>query len=192
MESTSPFKTRTPEADALIAEVQDEPAPDGQEEIDLVADRAGTYTIATAPAARHRRTGSYAIRVASRRAATPADRSRQDVRRRREPSQRNNPNRTISRAPRLLLEQALALTEARGSGDRKSPTWRPSSPMSTWTSVTTARAESRCTSAPHDHGRHAGPRAPDAGLRPVAASRGCAQLNRPAPEGRSVDSASPR
>src|SRR6266545_8122069 len=42
-------QARGPE-DALIAEVQDEVLSRGQEDIDLVADTAGTYTLAIAPA----------------------------------------------------------------------------------------------------------------------------------------------
>jgi CHAT domain-containing protein/Tfp pilus assembly protein PilF len=60
------------------AEFQDELGNRGQVQIELVADRAGTYTLAVrlssgaAP-------GSYAIRLANRRKATDADRTMQEV-----------------------------------------------------------------------------------------------------------------
>src|SRR5580765_3654004 len=56
--------------DSTIADVQAEVRPQGQEQVDVVADTDGTYAILVKPAAGIIVPGVYAIRVASRRAAT--------------------------------------------------------------------------------------------------------------------------
>jgi CHAT domain-containing protein len=109
---------RGPE-DALIAEAQDEVTSRGHEDVGLVADTAGTYTFAIAPAPGIIVPGSYAIRVDSRRAATAADRSRQQARTLRTVAAQRAERDDFAGAA-TLLQQALTLTEgARGPEDRE-------------------------------------------------------------------------
>ncbi len=63
----------------MIADFQSEMRRQGQEQIDVVADAAGTYLLAITPGPGIDG-GTYAIRMVSRRAATDADRSTQEVR----------------------------------------------------------------------------------------------------------------
>ena len=111
-------QARGPE-DALLAEVQDEVTSRGLETVDLVADTDGTYTFAIAPAPGIIVPGSYAIRLDSRRAATAADRSAQDVRRLRTAATQRAEGDDLAGAA-SLLEQALTLAEGlRGPEDRE-------------------------------------------------------------------------
>lgn len=103
--------------DRLIAEVQDDVTSRGQEDVDLVADTAGTYTFTIAPAPGIVVPGSYAIRVDSRRAATAADQSRQQARTLRSVAAQRAERDDFAGAA-ILLEQALTLTErVRGLDD---------------------------------------------------------------------------
>ena len=100
-------------------EVQDEVTSQGQEAVEVVADEAATYTLAIAAAPGTIATGSYAIRVDSRHAATAADRSRRDARRLRTVAARRSGQDDFAGAA-TLLERALAITEdARGPNDRE-------------------------------------------------------------------------
>ena len=85
-------------ADRPIADFQEEITSHGQEEAAVVADAGGTYTLSIKPAAGIIAPGAYAIRVASRRAATDADRSIQESR---------------------TLRSAAARSEAAGSFNRR-------------------------------------------------------------------------
>jgi CHAT domain-containing protein/Tfp pilus assembly protein PilF len=109
-------QTRGPD-DAVIADVQDEITRQGQEHVEVVADAAGTYTLAIKPPPGVIVPGSYAIRVASRRAATDADRSLQEARKLRTTAvQLYDKDELDHAAP--LLERALTLTEGvRGPED---------------------------------------------------------------------------
>src|SRR4051794_17507768 len=100
-------------------EVQDEVTRQGQEEVDVVADGAATYTLSIAAAPGSIAIGSYAIRMEGRHAATAADRSRQDARRLRTVAARRASQDDFASAA-TLLEQALAIAEdARGKNDRE-------------------------------------------------------------------------
>jgi CHAT domain-containing protein len=106
------------ELDAPI-EVQDDVTSQGQEAVEIVADGAATYTLAIAAAPGIIATGSYAIRVDSRHAATATDRSLQDARRLRSVAARRAGQDDFAGAA-TFLEQALAITEdARGPNDRE-------------------------------------------------------------------------
>jgi CHAT domain-containing protein len=103
---------------SAIADVQDEIRREGQEQVDVVADAAGTYTLAiTAAPNTALPDASYAIHVASRRAATDADRSMQEARRLRTAAIRlGRAAKTDQERP--LLERALTISEAvRGPDD---------------------------------------------------------------------------
>jgi CHAT domain-containing protein/tetratricopeptide (TPR) repeat protein len=111
-------QARGPE-DALIAEVQDDITSRGHEDVDLVADTAGTYTFAITPAPGIIVPGSYAIRVDGRHAATVADRSRQEARTLRTVAAQRAERDDFDGAT-TLLERALTLTEgARGPQDQQ-------------------------------------------------------------------------
>ena len=111
-------QTRDP-ADALMFAVQDEITGRGQEEVDLVAHTAGTYTFVIAPAPGIIVPGSYAIRVGGRRAATAADRSSQEARTLRTVAAQRYERGDFAGVA-ALLERALTLTEgARGPKDRE-------------------------------------------------------------------------
>jgi CHAT domain-containing protein len=93
-----------------IAEVDDEIRRYGREQVDLVADAAGTYTLVIEAAPGINTSGSYTIRVATRHVATDADRALQDVRRRRTAAARWETEGRFSEA-RLSLETALGVAE---------------------------------------------------------------------------------
>ena len=71
-----------------VDEFQDEIRPRGEEQVEVVAGRAGGYTLTIAPAEGIVASGTYAIRVAGRRAATDADRAMQQSRTFRSTAQR--------------------------------------------------------------------------------------------------------
>ena len=101
----------------LVAVFQDDVRPYGREDVEVVADAAGTCTIAVKAARGSRAPGAYAIRVAARREATPADRSMHDARTLRTAAARLQRDGRFD-AARVLLERALANVEnARGVDD---------------------------------------------------------------------------
>ena len=103
--------------DRPIAEFEDEIRNDGQEQVEVVADAPGLYTIAVRAAPGIAAPGSYAIRVAARRASTDSDRACQEARTLRMRAARLDVEGRFD-AARSLLERALAITEAeRGSND---------------------------------------------------------------------------
>ena len=61
-------------------EFQEEVRPNGQEQVDVVADKSGSYILAIAPS-NGIYSGTYAIRAVTRRAATDSDRSMYEARR---------------------------------------------------------------------------------------------------------------
>ncbi len=100
-----------------IAEFEDEIRKEGDELVDLVAEARGAYTIAIEAATGTVAPGSYAIRIATRRAATEADRSMQDARRLRTSAAQLEMEGRFGDA-RVSLERALAITErVRGPDD---------------------------------------------------------------------------
>src|SRR5262249_40810275 len=72
-------KTRRPNG-RTIADFQEEFRRQGQENVELVADADGVYTLVVTRAIGPLDQGSYLVRITSRRAATDADRSMQDAR----------------------------------------------------------------------------------------------------------------
>jgi CHAT domain-containing protein len=103
--------------DSVISEFDDEIRSRGQEQVDIVADTGGTFTVAIKAAPGLVAPGSYAIRLALRRAATDAERSMQESRRSRTAAARLETEGRFDEA-RRLLERALAVSEAvRGSDD---------------------------------------------------------------------------
>jgi CHAT domain-containing protein len=109
-------QTRDP-AGNVIADVDDEIRPRGEEQIDLVADVSGTYSVGISASPVALITGSYAIRIANRRTAANEDRLLQDSRHLRTAASRLEGDGRFDEA-RRLLERALALSEqARGSDD---------------------------------------------------------------------------
>ena len=101
----------------VIADYDDEVRKRGQEQVDLVADPAGVYTIVIKAAPGTVVPGSYAITLDSRRTAREADRSMQAARRLRTSAERLDTAGKFDEA-RLLLEHALTVTEhLRGPDD---------------------------------------------------------------------------
>jgi CHAT domain-containing protein/Tfp pilus assembly protein PilF len=100
-----------------VAEFQDEIRNAGQEQIDLVADEPGTYTIAIRPAPGIVVPGSYAITLVDCRSATASDRALQHARTLRMRAARLDEEGRFD-AARSLLEEALRITEGeRGPAD---------------------------------------------------------------------------
>ena len=100
-----------------VAEFQDEIRPTGQEQIDFVADEAGTYAIAIHSAAGIVVPGSYAITLVECRSATASDRALQRARSLRMRAARLDEEGRFD-AARSLLEEALHITEVeRGPDD---------------------------------------------------------------------------
>jgi CHAT domain-containing protein len=101
----------------VIATVQEEVRPRGEEPVEIVADKDGTYTLTIAPAIGAVAAGAYAVRVDCTRVATGADRAMQASRQLRADAA------ALERAgrfddARVLLERALTTTEdVRGSND---------------------------------------------------------------------------
>ena len=101
----------------IIAEVDDEIRPHGQEQIDLTADVSGIYTVAVSASPVALVTGTYAIRIQSRDEATVEDRLLQNSRRLRALAASREVDAHFDEA-RPLLERALTLSErARGPED---------------------------------------------------------------------------
>jgi CHAT domain-containing protein/tetratricopeptide (TPR) repeat protein len=104
---------------AMRAEFQDAITSDGREDIEVVADAAGTYTFSIEPAPGIIVPGAYAIRLDSRRAATAADRTLQEARTLRVSAMQRTDQDDAAGAVRLL-ERALTLTESvKGPEDRE-------------------------------------------------------------------------
>jgi len=109
-------QVRDPDDDT-IADIQREVRPHGEEQVDLVAETDGVYTLAIKPADGARAAGAYAIHADSRRAATGADRSMQDAEKARTAAARLEKAGRFEQA-RVLLERALTVTETvRGPDD---------------------------------------------------------------------------
>ncbi|HEX3702931.1 MAG TPA: CHAT domain-containing tetratricopeptide repeat protein [Vicinamibacterales bacterium] len=101
----------------VIATFDDDIRSRGREQIDVVADTTGTYTIAIKAARGMRGPGGYAIRTDSRGRATEADRSEQESRTLRTAAAEMDRLGQFSSAS-AALERALHLTEAaRGPDD---------------------------------------------------------------------------
>jgi len=100
-----------------VAEFQEEIRNNGQEEIDLVADGAGIYTIAIRAAPGIVVPASYAITMVDCRSATASDRALQHARTLRMRAARLDEEGRFD-AARSLLEEALRITEGeRGADD---------------------------------------------------------------------------
>ena len=99
-----------------IVEFQEEVRRTGQEQVDVVANEAGVYTLAIAPS-RGIYSGTYAIRLVTRRTATDSERSMHEARRLRTRAL------DLAKAARYveaqrLFDQAIAISEAaRGPDD---------------------------------------------------------------------------
>jgi tetratricopeptide (TPR) repeat protein len=101
----------------IIADVDDEIRPRGQEQIDLTADVSGTYTVAISASPVALLIGSYTIRIERRQAATIEDHLQQDSRRFRAIAASREAEGRFDEG-RPLLERALDLSErARGPED---------------------------------------------------------------------------
>jgi CHAT domain-containing protein len=93
-----------------IADFQEEIRPEGREQVDVVADAAGIYSLAIKPGP-GAGSGSYAIRVDGRRPATDADRALQDARALRTAAAGLELAAKLDEA-RRLFERALTISEA--------------------------------------------------------------------------------
>jgi CHAT domain-containing protein len=103
--------------DHPIADFEDDIRNVGQEQVEIVADAPGTYTVAIRAAPGIAAPGSYAISLALRRPATDSDRAFQESRTLRMTAARLEIEGRFD-AARSLLERALAITEAeRGADD---------------------------------------------------------------------------
>jgi len=100
-----------------IADIQEEIRPQGQEDVELVADANGTYTLAVRRAIGPHDSGSYVIHIAGRRVATDGDRGIQQARSLRTDASRLESAMKLDEA-RSTFERALALAErVRGPED---------------------------------------------------------------------------
>jgi len=101
----------------VIADIDDEVRPRGEEHVDLVADVSGVFTIAIAASPVAMAIGGYAIRIDGRQQATADDRQLQNSRRFRTIAASREAAGRYEEA-RPLLEHALSLSErARGRQD---------------------------------------------------------------------------
>jgi CHAT domain-containing protein len=101
----------------IIAEVDDEIRPYGEEQVDLTADVSGIYTVAVSASPVASTIGTYAIRIDNRHTATAEDRLLQNSRRLRALAASREADGHFDEA-RPLLERALTLSErARGPED---------------------------------------------------------------------------
>ena len=99
-----------------VVEFQEEVRRTGQEQVDVVANEAGAYTLAIAPS-RGIYSGTYAVRLVTRRAATDSDRSMYEARRLRSRGLDLAKAAMFVEAQRTF-DQAIAVTEAvRGPDD---------------------------------------------------------------------------
>jgi CHAT domain-containing protein len=100
----------------VIAEVEDELGPLGEETVGIVADAAARYEVVIRAAPGTAGPGGYAIRVDARRRATDADRALYEARTLRASAERLYQQGRFD-AARSLLERALTLTEASRGAD---------------------------------------------------------------------------
>jgi CHAT domain-containing protein len=98
-----------------VVEVQEDVRRDGRELVTVVAPEAGIYTLAVSPS-HGVYSGSYAIRVVTRRVATESDRSMFEARRLRTVALDQTRAARFGDA-RLALEQSISITEARRGPD---------------------------------------------------------------------------
>ena len=98
-----------------VVEFQEEVRRTGQEEVHVVANEAGVYTLAIAPS-RGIYSGTYAVRLVTRRAATDSDRSMYEARRLRSRGLDLAKAAMFVEAQRTF-DQAIAITEAVGGPD---------------------------------------------------------------------------
>ena len=104
-------------AGRTLADFDDETGPSGREQIDVVADDAGTYAVTVAAARGTTVPGSYAVRISARRLATGRDRSRLAARELKTAATRLENDGRFEDA-RRTLERTMALTEGlHGSDD---------------------------------------------------------------------------
>jgi CHAT domain-containing protein/Tfp pilus assembly protein PilF len=105
------------ESNAVVEEFQDEIRRDGEERVEIVAEKAGSYVLSIKPADGTRAQGDYLIRLDETRPASDADRRMQEARVRR--TQARQLERTGKYAEaRSLFEQSLAAAESvRGCDD---------------------------------------------------------------------------
>jgi len=102
---------------ALVDDVQDEVRPNGEERVEIVADKSGPYTLTIKPAVSAGAPGDYVIRLAAPRGATEADRRMQQSRSLRTQAHQLEESGRYAEA-RPLLEQSLTTAESvRGSDD---------------------------------------------------------------------------
>jgi CHAT domain-containing protein len=109
-------QTRRPDG-RTIADFQQELTRHGREEVELVADADGVYTVAVERAIGPLDPGSYVVRMTGRRAATDADRSMQEARTLRTCGSRLEAAAQLDEA-RSTFERALEIVErVRGAED---------------------------------------------------------------------------
>jgi len=102
-------ETRGPD-DAVIAVFQDDLTKRGREQVDVVAEAAGVYTLVITRAPGSLAPGTYTARLSSRRPAAEADRALQQSRALRTAAARLDADARLDEA-RPLLERALAIAE---------------------------------------------------------------------------------
>jgi len=99
-----------------VVEFQEDVRPNGEERVDVVAEEGGAYILAIVPS-HGIYSGTYAIRIAARRAATDSDRAMNEARRLRTTALGLAKAARFDEA-RQLLERAITISEAaRGSDD---------------------------------------------------------------------------
>lgn len=109
-------QVRSP-GDNAIADFQQEIRSRGEERVDVVDERDGTYTLLVKPGPGRAAPGSYTIRIADRRTATTADRAVQESRHARAAAARLEEAGRFAEA-RLMFERALqTVGGVRGSDD---------------------------------------------------------------------------
>jgi CHAT domain-containing protein len=100
-------------AGSPIADFDDEVRREGEEYVDLVAEASGVYSLAIRTSFQTSVPARYAIRIASRRTATDADRAMQESRRLRTMAARVDAGGRFAEG-QALLERALRLSESVG------------------------------------------------------------------------------
>ena len=101
------------DGDTVIEEVQDEIRRDGEEHIDIVTEKAGSYTLSISAADATVDAGDYVVRLENRRAATVSDRRLQESRVLRTRARQFERTGQYA-AARSLFEQSLATAESAG------------------------------------------------------------------------------
>jgi CHAT domain-containing protein len=95
----------------FAADFQDEITREGEERVEIVADKAGAYVLAIKPADGANAPGDYAVRLDARRAATDTDRRMQESRVLRSRARQLEHTGKYA-AARPLFEQSLAIAES--------------------------------------------------------------------------------